>query len=133
MILRCYTWPLDQRMSLKPPDRRRWSSKDARATHASCDRHLQRRCASRDRRSDPRTSWPPPPLPAPTAPRTNVIATGPRVRRRHTSALGALSLLSCPPRERHRHSFLVERCRRSPDSGRHHRWPPGSPTLKPNP
>jgi hypothetical protein len=125
--------PLDQRMPPMPPDRRSWSSKDARATHASRGRHLQRRRASRDRRSNRRTSWPPPPLPTPTAPRTTVVATGPRVRRRRRSALGAPSPLARPPRERHCHSFLVERYCRSPNSGRHRRWPLGSPPLKRNP
>jgi hypothetical protein len=85
--------------------------------------------ASRDRQSDPCTSWPPPPLPTPTTPRTTAVATGPRVCRRWSSASGASSPLACLPRERHRHSFLMERRRRSPTSGRHRRWHPGSPLL----
>jgi hypothetical protein len=35
--------PLDQRTAPKPPDQRSWSLKDARATHATCGRHRQRR------------------------------------------------------------------------------------------
>jgi hypothetical protein len=35
--------PLDQRTPSKPPNRRSWSSKDARATHASRGCHRQRR------------------------------------------------------------------------------------------
>jgi hypothetical protein len=34
--------PLDQRTPPKPPDQRTWSSKDARATHASRGRHRHR-------------------------------------------------------------------------------------------
>ena len=100
--------------------------------------------ASRDRRSDLCPSWPPSPLSTPTAARTTVVATESRVRcRRRPSASGAPSPLARPPREHRRHSFLVERRRRSPTSGRHRRWPPGSlplarlreppPSLKLNP
>jgi hypothetical protein len=75
-------------------------------------------------------------------PRTTVIATVPRVRRRRPFASGASSPLALLPREHRRRSFLVERRRWSPASGRHRRWPPGSPPLarpreppplKPNP
>jgi hypothetical protein len=129
--------PLDQRTPPKPPDQRSWSSKDARATHASRGRHRQRRLAwPLDQRA------PSPPLPTPTMPRTTVIATVPRVRRRRPFASGASSPLALLPREHRRRSFLVERRRWSPASGRHRRWPPGSPPLarpreppplKPNP
>jgi hypothetical protein len=99
--------------------------------------------ASRDHRSDPCPSWPPPPLPTPTTSRATAVATEPSVRRRRTSASGAPSPLARPPWEHRRCSFLVERHRRSPASGRHRHWPPGSsplarprepsPPLKPNP
>jgi hypothetical protein len=85
--------------------------------------------ASRARRSDPRTSWPPSSLSTPTAPRTTSVATGPRVRRRRPSALGAPSPLARPPRERCRRSFLVERRRQSSASGLHRCWHSGSPPL----
>jgi hypothetical protein len=74
--------------------------------------------ASRDRHSDPRFSWPPPPLPTPTVPCATAFATGPRVRCRRSSASGAPSPLARPSREHHRRSFLVERRRRSLASGR---------------
>jgi hypothetical protein len=51
------------------------------------------------------------------------------VHRRRLSALGASSSLARPPWERRCCSVLVERHRRSPASGRHRRWPPGSPPL----
>jgi hypothetical protein len=99
--------PLDQRTSSKPPDRRSWSSKGARATHASCDRHRQRR---------PRLAQPslPPGLGC-------AVAAHPLRERRHR-------LLACLGKRRRR-SFQVERRCQSPASGRHHRWPPGSPPL----
>jgi hypothetical protein len=74
---------------------------------------------------------------------TNAVAIGPRVRRRRPSASRTPSPLARLPRERRCRSFLVERRRRSPASGRHRCWPPGSsalarpreppPPLKPNP
>jgi hypothetical protein len=74
---------------------------------------------------------------------TNDVAIGPRVRRRRMSASRTSLPLARPPRERRCRSFLVERRRRSPASGRHRCWPPGSsalarpreppPPLKPNP
>jgi hypothetical protein len=93
--------------------------------------------ASRDRRNDPRSSWPPPPLSMPTTPHATAVATGPRVRRRRSSASGASSQLACPSQERCCRSFLVQRHRRSPVSrrhrcwldGRHRCWPPGSAPL----
>jgi hypothetical protein len=85
--------------------------------------------ASCDRRSDPRPSWPPSPLSTPTASRATGVAIGPRVRRRRPSASGAPSLLARPPQERRHRSFLVERRRRSPASGRYRRWPLGSLSL----
>jgi hypothetical protein len=60
---------------------------------------------------------------------TNVVAIGPRVRCRRPFASRTPSPLACPPRKRRCHSFLVERRRRSPTSGRHRCWPPGSPVL----
>jgi hypothetical protein len=60
---------------------------------------------------------------------TNVVAIGPRVRCRRPSASRTPSLLARPPRECRCRSFLVERRRRSPASGRHRCWPPGSPAL----
>jgi hypothetical protein len=98
---------IDQRTPPKPPDQRSWSSKDARATHASLGR-----------RSDPHLPWPPPPLLTPTAPHATVVATGPGVRRRRSSASGAPSPLARLPRERRCRSIFVER-----------HWPPGSPPL----
>jgi hypothetical protein len=80
-IVRCQRTiprPPDQRTSLKPPDQRSWSSKDARATHASRGSHRQRR---------PRLARPlerPMPPVATTAEAYNatVVATGPRVHHR---------------------------------------------------
>jgi hypothetical protein len=115
--------PLDQRTPPKLPDRRSWSSKDVRSTHASCGRHRQRR---------PRLARPPerPASLVATAAAAdayrashNCRSTGPRVRRRRPSASGAPSPLARPPRERRRRSFLVERHHRPPTSGRHRRWP----------
>jgi hypothetical protein len=60
---------------------------------------------------------------------TNVVAIRPRVRRRRPFASRTSSPLARPPRERRCRSFLVERHRRSPASGRHRYWPPGSPAL----
>jgi hypothetical protein len=59
----------------------------------------------------------------------NAVAIGPRVRCRRPSTSRTLSPLARPPWERRRRSFLVERHRRSPSSGRHRCWPPGSPAL----
>jgi hypothetical protein len=66
---------------------------------------------------------------------TKVVAIGPRVRCRRSSASRTPSPLARPPRERRCRSFLVERHRHSPASRRHRCWPPGSPPppLKPNP
>jgi hypothetical protein len=111
---------LDQKTPPKPLDRRSWSSKDARARDD---------CVLRNRWRDPRPSWPPPPLSTPTAPRATVVTTGPGVRRCRSSASGAPSPLARPCMERRRRSFLVERRRRSPASGRHRHWPPGSSPL----
>jgi hypothetical protein len=107
----------DQRMPPKPPDWRSWSSKDARATHASRGSHRQRRPRLARSRSDPRPSWPLPPLLTPIVPYATVVATGPGVRPHHLSASGAPSPLACPPRERRRRSFLVERRLSRPPQG----------------
>jgi hypothetical protein len=54
---------------------------------------------------------------------TNVVAIGPKMRRRRPSGSRTPSPLARPPRERRCHSFLVERRRRSSASGRHRCWP----------
>jgi hypothetical protein len=76
----------------RPPDLRSWSSRTSEppctprvASIAGDDR------ASRDRRSDPRLSWPPPPLPNPTTSRATVIATRPEVRHRRSCIVTACS------------------------------------------
>jgi hypothetical protein len=110
---------------VKPPHRKSWSSKDSRVIARddyAWRGHQSNPCL-------PCLPWPPPPLPKPTTPRATTVASGPGVSRRHSSASGALSPLTRPPRERCRHSFLVERHHLSPASGRHHRWPLGSPSL----
>jgi hypothetical protein len=50
--------------------------------------------STHDRRSHSLLPWPP--LPKPTAPHTTAITTGPRVRWRRSSALGAPSPLASP-------------------------------------
>jgi hypothetical protein len=85
--------------------------------------------ASRDHRSYPHLVWPPLPLLKPIAPCATAIATGPRVRRHRSFALGAPSPLARSPRECRRRSILVARRRRSPASGRHHHWHPRSLPL----
>jgi hypothetical protein len=144
--------PLDQRTLSKPPNRRSWSSKDVKATHASRERHRQRWLCLVQSLDRP----------------TSLVATvdayrasrnrrchraWDAMRRRRSSTSVAPSPLARSPRERRRRSFLVECCRQSPVSGQHHRWPPGSssharqrepsppiarsreppPPLKPNP
>jgi hypothetical protein len=117
--------PLDQRTPPKSPDRRSWSSKDSRATHASRGRHRRRR---------PRLAWPPErpaslvaTTTAAKAYRATAVATGPRVRRRRSFASGVPSSLTYPPREHRRRSIY----RWSPASGRHCSWPSGSPLARP--
>jgi hypothetical protein len=82
--------------------------------------------------SHPHLAWPPSPK-RPTSPvattaaaesyRASAVATGTGVRLCRSSASRAPSLLTCPPRERRRHSILGERHCRSPTSRRHRRCP----------
>jgi hypothetical protein len=60
---------------------------------------------------------------------TNAVAIGPRVHCHRPSASRTPLPLARLPRERRCRSFLVERRCRSPASGRHRCWPPGSPAL----
>lgn len=90
-------------------------------------------------RTYPRLVWPP--SPETTAPRATAGAT--RVsrghhcrcrsllcnRRRCSSASGAPSQLACLPCECRYRSIIGECRRQSPTSGRHCRWPLGSPPL----
>jgi hypothetical protein len=55
--------------------------------------------ASHDRRSDPRPSWTPPPMPPLIAPRTTAVATGVRVRRRPFLRFGS-AVTACLPASR---------------------------------
>jgi hypothetical protein len=107
-------------MPPKPPDRRSWSSKDARATHASRGCHRQRathvprghhcRC-----RCLPRLTQ----LLLPPGLGCTVTARPLRERpHRLPARLGSVAVAG---------SWWSRR--RSPASGRHRRWPPGSLPL----